>query len=226
MGSPNRLDINVHEVNIVGGKPCLDFTNTIYWRDRENREELLRTYGDLVDWALRIQLIPMGQAEKLKEKAERNPDQAESARRRAIALRDLIYRIFSALSEGHPVDEDDLDRLSFEWNRRMSHSRLIQGDDGFCWKIDSEEASPNAILDPILASCIDLLTSRNVRRVKKCADQYCSWLFYDNSRNLSRRWCDMKDCGNRAKFNRFYKRAKTKKGARTDDRPIDPPRKM
>ena len=211
MASTNRLDATVHEVNIVGGKPCLDFTNTVYWRDREDRQELLKTYPNLVDWAFRIKLILIDQAEYLKTWADKNPDQAESARRRAIDLRDLIYRIFSDLAEGRLVDEDDLDRLSFEWNRRMSHSRLVQECEGFHWEMNSEKKSPNAILDPIMASCIDLLTSRNVRRIKKCADHYCSWLFYDKSRNLSRRWCDMKDCGNRAKFNRFYKRAKTKK---------------
>ena len=211
MGLPNRLDANVHELKIVGGLPCLDFTNTVYWREREDREEFLKTYQDLLDWALRINLVPMAQAKKLKKKADKNPEKAEAVLRRAIDLRDLIYRIFSDLSQGRLVDEDDLDRLSFEWNRRMSHSRLVQEPDGFHWRINSEEESPNAIFDPILTSCIDLLTSRNIRRVKKCLDPYCSWLFYDKSRNLSRRWCDMKDCGNRAKFNRFYKRAKTKK---------------
>jgi predicted RNA-binding Zn ribbon-like protein len=43
-------------------------------------------------------------------------------------------------------------------------------------------------------------------KVKKCADTDCGWLFLDMSRNRSRRWCDMKSCGNRAKARRYYKR--------------------
>jgi predicted RNA-binding Zn ribbon-like protein len=36
-------------------------------------------------------------------------------------------------------------------------------------------------------------------RVKVCAAPDCRWAFVDTSRNRSRRWCDMSDCGNRAK---------------------------
>jgi predicted RNA-binding Zn ribbon-like protein len=37
------------------------------------------------------------------------------------------------------------------------------------------------------------------RRVKACAEPGCRWAFLDLSRNGSRRWCDMAECGNRAK---------------------------
>jgi predicted RNA-binding Zn ribbon-like protein len=37
------------------------------------------------------------------------------------------------------------------------------------------------------------------RRVKACAEPNCRWAFLDLSRNGSRRWCDMSECGNRAK---------------------------
>ena len=36
----------------------------------------------------------------------------------------------------------------------------------------------------------------------------------DTSRNHSRHWCDMKDCGNRAKVKRYYQR--TRKAANAD----------
>ncbi|MGH7448040.1 MAG: CGNR zinc finger domain-containing protein, partial [Longimicrobiales bacterium] len=45
-------------------------------------------------------------------------------------------------------------------------------------------------------------------RVKLCGNDACAWLFIDVSRNRSRRWCDMKDCGNRAKARRHYARQK------------------
>ena len=56
----------------------------------------------------------------------------------------------------------------------------------------------------------DLLVSEEFRKVKKCSDPACGWLFLDISRNRSRRWCDMADCGNRAKASRFYKKKKKK----------------
>jgi len=51
-----------------------------------------------------------------------------------------------------------------------------------------------------------LLTSEKLDRVEECADDRCGWLFLDVSRNRSRRWCAMEDCGNRAKARRHYKR--------------------
>ena len=61
-------------------------------------------------------------------------------------------------------------------------------------------------LDPIIKSAADLLVSPELKRVKQCADDFCGWLFMDKSRNNSRRWCSMKDCGNRAKAHRHYLR--------------------
>jgi len=61
-------------------------------------------------------------------------------------------------------------------------------------------------LDPIIKSAADLLSSSELKRVKRCADDACSWLFMDKSRNNSRRWCSMKGCGNRAKAHRHYLR--------------------
>lgn len=37
------------------------------------------------------------------------------------------------------------------------------------------------------------------RRVKACAALDCQFAYHDTSRNASRRWCDMSECGNRAK---------------------------
>jgi len=36
-----------------------------------------------------------------------------------------------------------------------------------------------------------------------CADDSCAWLFLDATRSGTRRWCDMKGCGNRNKVRRF-----------------------
>lgn len=45
-------------------------------------------------------------------------------------------------------------------------------------------------------------------RVKACPGPDCAWVFVDASRNGSRRWCDMAQCGNRAKGKAFRSRAK------------------
>jgi predicted RNA-binding Zn ribbon-like protein len=62
------------------------------------------------------------------------------------------------------------------------------------------------VLNPVIRSAADLLVSVDLKKLKFCSDPMCRWLFLDISRNQSRRWCDMKDCGNRAKAKRFYQK--------------------
>jgi len=54
-----------------------------------------------------------------------------------------------------------------------------------------------------------LLTDpHTLAHVQMCNGDNCGWLFIDSSKNHSRRWCDMRDCGNRAKIRRHRLRQK------------------
>ena len=61
-----------------------------------------------------------------------------------------------------------------------------------------------SLIWPVAKSAADLLTSERLERVRECAGGTCGWLFIDASKNHSRRWCDMRDCGNAAKAKRHY----------------------
>ena len=43
-------------------------------------------------------------------------------------------------------------------------------------------------------------------RMKACRADDCRWAFYDRSRNRSRTWCSMSECGNRAKARSYRAR--------------------
>jgi predicted RNA-binding Zn ribbon-like protein len=43
-------------------------------------------------------------------------------------------------------------------------------------------------------------------RLKACTDNGCQWAFYDTTRNRSRTWCSMEECGNREKTRRYRER--------------------
>jgi predicted RNA-binding Zn ribbon-like protein len=45
-------------------------------------------------------------------------------------------------------------------------------------------------------------------RIRRCEGERCVLLYYDTSRNRSRRWCDMGACGNRAKAAAHYRRTR------------------
>ncbi len=85
--------------------------------------------------------------------------------------------------------------------------QLIQKGGSYTWGWDNQTLSLESILWPISYSAAELLKQGDLRRIGECADvDGCGWLFFDTTKNHSRRWCDMKDCGNRDKVRRYYKR--------------------
>ena len=95
---------------------------------------------------------------------------------------------------------DDLDHPRAPRDRELVEPVLAADDEG----------ALDRPLWPVLRSAAALLTSDDIARIRECAAERCAWLFIDHSRNRSRRWCDMRDCGNRAKARRHYARAKAR----------------
>ena len=90
----------------------------------------------------------------------------------------------------------------------MKDSKITRTAEGYGWVSLGNKKRLDWILNPIIHSAVDILVSDELKKVKACADPVCGWLFMDVSRNQSRRWCDMKDCGNRAKVKRHYQKSK------------------
>jgi predicted RNA-binding Zn ribbon-like protein len=130
--------------------------------------------------------------------------------RRAIALRETIWRVFDALAKGARADPSDLATLHEEEVAAMRHARFQQTGSGIDYEW-SDEPLLDRPLWAIARSAADLLTSRDIARVRECGSETCEWLFIDRSRNHTRRWCDMNDCGNRAKVRRFRQRQRAPK---------------
>ncbi len=64
-------------------------------------------------------------------------------------------------------------------------------------------------LGRVLAAAASAMGDGTWRRLKACHAETCRWVFYDRSRNESRRWCSMEICGNRNKARSYrVRRAK------------------
>jgi predicted RNA-binding Zn ribbon-like protein len=144
--------------------------------------------------------------QRLLKKAARRPVDAIAVLERAIALREAIYRIFSAISHERPPQAADLATFNAELSGALVQSRIVSTAEGFTWDWADAEEALDCMLWPVVHDAAGLLTSEELDRVGRCADDRCGWLFLDTSRNRSRRWCSMEDCGNRAKARRHYKR--------------------
>jgi predicted RNA-binding Zn ribbon-like protein len=191
-------------LELRGGDVCLDFANTVGWRGR-GANDYLADFADLVGWGLRAGVVGSAVSEALLLLGEADAGGAERVFRRAIELREAIYGIFSALAAAEGVDRTELALLEREVRDAMSQARLRPEEGGFAWDWEGVEVLER-IVWPIARAAAELLVSPEVARVGECAGEGCGWLYLDTSRNRSRRWCDMRDCGNREKVRRHYQR--------------------
>ena len=209
--SVDRLD--VADLEFIGGRLCLDFANTTSQRDAGTRRERLHQYEDLVRWCVRAELFGPTEAGRLLADAAARPAEAHQALAKALALREAIFSVALAASRGEAPPADDLDRLNAVLSEGMGRRRLRPSPGGLCWAWADEADGLEWMLWPIAYSAAELLSSSEIERVRQCGGESCDWLFVDASRNGSRRWCVMSDCGNRAKARRHYHRSKEPRGS-------------
>jgi predicted RNA-binding Zn ribbon-like protein len=189
-----------------GGALCLDFVNTVDSRGASQPGQHLRQYADLARWGWHAGALSEPQARRLLEAGARRPAEAAQTLAEALALREAIYRIFAAIARKQSPASIDLDALRAAYCAALQHARLTLAAGGYAWEWAEVDAL-DRVLWPVARSAVELLTSSEVARVKECANAAgCGWLFLDRSKNGSRRWCSMDECGSRDKMRRQYAR--------------------
>ena len=191
-----------------GGALCLDFSETLEHQSSKFEKELLNSYQDLVAWGEQMGILDSRQAGRLANEAVARPEEAAGVLDRALALRKVIYNIFSAVAGGRQPAEEDLSAFNSVIGEALDNLRIIPDADGFTYGWAERQDALDSVLWPVVWSALDLLTSDRLALVRNCDSPDCSSLFLDTSKNHSRRWCDMKSCGNRAKVARYYNRRK------------------
>jgi len=201
----------MRNLELVGGTIALDFANTgeRFYGRAVGVERLVR-YEDLVTFGVRTGLLGEERAERLLEEARRRPADAEAVVARARTLRDTLYTLFAQVAHEGRADAESIEVLNSFLAEGLRYRRL-EPDERCCgWTWSAGDEPLAQMLWPIANSAAELLVEGELERIKLCNNESCAWLFLDVSRNRSRRWCDMKDCGNRAKARRHYAR---KRGA-------------
>ena len=187
---------------------CLDFVNTLAWRGSERPTESLGSFEDLLKWCAGAGGSFNGGVSAARAMAERRPAAAIGLLRDAIGLREAISRIFYAVAEGVVPDAADMSALNRELRRAPLRTVVDRAGGTFGWRLGLITPGLPTLLAPILWSAGDLLTGRRLARVRQCSNADCRWLFIDESKAGTRRWCSMTACGNRAKAHRHYVRHK------------------
>ncbi|QCI63114.1 CGNR zinc finger domain-containing protein [Phreatobacter stygius] len=190
-------------------KLCLDFVNTVAWRNSGKPEERLPSAEALVEWCAKAGVLDAAGAAAAARNLSGSPDKASAVHLTALTFREAAYGLFRARVDGRPAPPADVQALNAVIALMPQRLALVPDRDGLGWRDATRPATALDILAPLVWSAADLLSGPRAERVKQCEDpKGCGWLFVDDSRTGTRRWCSMGDCGNRAKARRHYHRAR------------------
>jgi predicted RNA-binding Zn ribbon-like protein len=182
----------------LGGRPCMDFVNTLrerWWR----RVETLVTPPDLVLWLERASLLAPGSGVTC----------SEALLRSARELRESIDACVIALAAGSAVPVAALRTIDGWLAAGASHQSLASGPDGLPVLGVAPPADPlRHALGAIALDAARMVGTDERSRARICASDTCSARFYDRSPTAGRVWCSMRGCGNVAKARRHRERAR------------------
>jgi predicted RNA-binding Zn ribbon-like protein len=199
-GSAQRSDPD-YTFDFCGNHLAIDFTNTVGDRGAE-RGEHLQTFGDVVAWAEARGVVSRSVAAALRQRAAADPQGAKRAWRSALAFREALYNVIAAAASGRRARPADLAAVNEQVAETFRGAALAPAGERFSLETQAEEWL-DPVLRPVVRAAVDLLTSDALAQVGRCADDSCAWLFLDTTRSRTRRWCDMRSCGNRNKVRRF-----------------------
>jgi predicted RNA-binding Zn ribbon-like protein len=171
----------------VSGNLALDYAGTRQLR-RSDRTDLLTGPDALGWWAVGAGLVDTPVAVDAGAFAE------------AVELREAIYRLAVASKEDTERRAEDVDRV----NRAAARPpvSVALGRDGRVRRVGDLDA----VLAELARSAIGLLGGPLASTISECGAEECTRLYVDGSRGRTRRWCDMRLCGNRAKAAGFRAR--------------------
>ena len=192
----------VTELKIVGGDPALDLINTV---GDDRVPDPLDGYGAFVAWAVRAGVIEEAAADGLAARGHERAQRAEGALTEARDLRAAMDAVFRPLASGGTPPRHALSHLVQRAGAAVERARLARANGGFLLAWDGDHLERP--LWPLAAAALDLVRSGPIDRLKAC--EGCPWLFLDTSRNHSRRWCSMDDCGSRSKLRSYRARRAT-----------------
>ena len=200
--------MDVAELPLVGGHPALDLVNTAERGGGERRDHLTDPPA-LLCWAARAGLVEDGEARAAADSWERDPASAGAALAATRALREALHLALLAAIGIEPPDPAALERLRERWIAALGRSRLAP-DPGRTTAARLVVGTEPAMLiaDRAAVGAVELLRGPDLARLRRCPPEAggCGWLFLDRSRNGSRRWCRMADCGTTVKARRLTER--------------------
>ena len=201
---------------------CLDFVNTRYWRGRSAPTETLVDVASLAGWLQGA--VDAQAAAGLKVLARSDAGAARRLFDTALEWRESLHGLLRAIVDASPLRATEVEAFG-----RMLHATPARHDpvlqpEPAGWRVTMHRLDVAELLAPVLWSAADLALGSARARLRCCANEACGWLFLDDSKAGTRRWCSMSDCGNRAKARRHGLRQRERARADPAAAAARPPR--
>jgi len=205
----------VKKWKFIGGRLCLDFVNTVGGRKKQEKkpfpgdiilEDKLQNFNDLVAWGKDSGVITEAERKYLLNTYEKK--EHEKFFKKAVELRESLFKIIYNLINKKEPEESAIQILNREYSAANANKKLVYAENKIERRFSKDPLNPDYLVWLIAESAVKLLSSDLLSRVKICSGDDCGWLFLDTSKNKSRQWCDMRDCGNLAKVRRFREKQK------------------
>jgi predicted RNA-binding Zn ribbon-like protein len=193
----------IAKVRLDGGRLCLNFVNTIHDRYTPVLEDYISTSERFFEWSLRAGAIESSRGRSRRLPSPRVAPAVSADVRR---FRSHLHSLFSALIDGTPARATavrDLDKWVHRAWRQMHVDPSAKG-----WiRRTRPRPAHYEPLETVALSALEFLRTSDLARLRRCqAPNACGWLFYDDTKNGSRRWCSMSNCGVFFKMRRYRNR--------------------
>jgi predicted RNA-binding Zn ribbon-like protein len=193
----------------IGGALCLDFVNTVHCYGAADPVDDLQTAEDLLSWAMAAKVLSPEQAASMKRQFRSRPAVGDDVLKEAKRVRTILQEIFTSAPKAGPAHIPALNSLL---SRQTAVPSLVRDAGNLRLQWHASSPGVQGTLLPVLLSAAEIISGGDFARVRECDSPTCTFLFLDTSKNHSRRWCDMRMCGNRAKVNQFRERQRLSTG--------------
>jgi predicted RNA-binding Zn ribbon-like protein len=196
---------DIDSLPIDSTRLCCNFVNTLDSWKRKDVDDFFTDYDTFIKWCRKLAVWDKDQLIQFRQLAKKEPGKAVMTMNKIREIRLLLHQLISAIAGNdqrkitqflaavNPFITDALGRISL----KFSGNRFII----------SYPKGPIQLISPIwvvLKSLYDLLTEDDLVRIKECPS--CGWVFFDETKNGKRRWCNPLNCGTKDKMDRYTKK--------------------
>jgi predicted RNA-binding Zn ribbon-like protein len=175
---------------------CFDFINTQWYAAHNPGFEPLRDKTWMEDFSAKWEL---------------NAGCALSERqfRQLAELRALLFDIVVDLHTGKGIRDQRLAKFNRYLSLTPLNHELLQEENTYKVVLTPACRDWKYVLYKIASSLAEVITAHGAEKIRVCDNPACRWVFLDNSRNRSRRWCS-NTCSSLIKVRKFRESQKSR----------------